>query len=93
MELKEKSNVCYRCGNFIRYYTKGLYQFSITKYGFCNNKSDIVEGTDYCESWKSGHCRLCTSKKASMKVLSEMLMNITAIRQLLQEVDEEKENE
>lgn len=77
--------VCFRCGNFTRYYVKGLYRYSKTKYGFCRTQKKLVTYRDACDRWTSNCAKNLVCKKTSVKVLSELLFQIAGIRQALQE--------
>lgn len=87
---EQKCKVCYKCGYFTRYYTRGLYRFSITKQGFCKKQDRITKSQNRCDNWQSNYKRISASKRTCMKVLAELLMGITAIRQLLQEENEDE---
>lgn len=84
-----KNKLCYRCGRFKGYYTKELSHFERAKLGYCKEYEKIVRNLDCCESWQNGYKRLYSGRKTTMKVLSELLTHITAIRQILQESQEE----
>lgn len=90
---ESKSKECFKCEHFTRYYTRGLYRYSITKQGFCTKQQKIVASRNSCDSWHSNYRRLSTSKRTCMKVLSELLLNIADIRQLFQEEKDENEND
>lgn len=81
---EQKNKECFRCDNFNGYYTKGISHFERTKLGYCMSKRVIVENITSCECWSNNNRRLYISKKTSLKVLSELLLEISGIRQILQ---------
>ncbi len=91
--MEEKKNKkCLYCGNFETYYTKGMRRFERTRYGICMQHNKIVFNDGYCDLWKTSHRRLCFRKRAASRALYEILMDILAIRQIMQENQEEEKN-
>lgn len=86
---KTQNKECFRCEKFNGYYIKGVSFFQRTKLGYCMEKGIIVENANSCEDWCNNNRRLYISKKASLKVLSELLRDISGIRQILQEAQDE----
>ncbi len=91
-EIKKKSKKCLYCGNYEGYYKKGLHRFESIKQGFCVKNNQIVSNKDCCEFWKTSSRRFYLRKKVASRALFEILMDISAIRQILQENQDEGEN-
>ena len=87
-ENEQKGKKCCYCGNFEGYYTKGLRRYDKTKQGFCSEHHKIVENQDCCECWR----RHLVRNRVASRALYEILMDISAIRQIIQENEEEKKN-
>ena len=82
MEKDEQLNKkCYRCFYFERYYTKGAYRFTVSDIGFCKCKKEITYKHNVCESFKKGN-GVRIWKKTCERVLSEMLIDIAAIKEV-----------
>ena len=92
-EEGQKNKECFRCGSFECYYTKGPYRFSKTKHGYCRKKEEIVEKHSTCTNWNSNYRKYYSNKRTSIKVLSELLLEIAAIRQVLQAEQEPDEDD
>ena len=92
MEEEKTNKKCFRCGNFRCYYTKGLYRFSKTSQGYCLEKKEIVDKHGTCSNWNSNYKKFYSSKKQAVKVLRELLLEIAAIRQVLQSEEEQDED-
>lgn len=89
-ETEQKKRQCLHCGLYEPYYTKGLYHFESLKKGYCRKHDKIVEYCDGCEKWRTGIHNDEFRKKVALKALCEILMNLSAIRQILQECQEEE---
>lgn len=89
---EKKNKNCLRCGNFEKYYTKGLYRFESTKHGICRHYNVIVSSNNTCDFWKNNRYRICLRKRAISRALYEILTNISAIRQIIQENQDEGKN-
>ena len=74
---------CYKCRYCDRYYTKGIKQFNKTKFGWCSEKRAITGIHESC-----GRYVLQSKNRRGRKLLdisiSELLMEITEIRKLLE---------
>ena len=90
METKETKKVCYLCRKFKGYYTKEASRFVRAKKGYCYKYGKIVGNQDYCEDWCNGYKKLRSSKVIALKVLSDLLTNISGIKQILLEAEEKK---
>ena len=91
-EKGQKSKKCCYCGNFEGYYTKGLRRYEKSKQGFCSEHRKIVENQDCCECWKKNSKRHSARNRVASRALYEILMDISAIRQIIQENQEENKN-
>ncbi len=91
-ETETKNNKCVYCGYYAGYYTKGPSRFERTKQGYCSLHYDVVDNGYCCEQWKSNRRRFSFRKKVAARALHEILMNISAIRQILQEDREEEKH-
>lgn len=79
---------CYKCGSFLRYYTRGRIQFNETKYGWCGTRLCSVMSTDSCCQFK--HKMRTKNSRDSLRIyLSHLLTEISAIKLLLEEERDE----
>ena len=90
MEEEGKNKSCARCGNFQRYYIKGLRRFEKSEYGYCKQSRQIVCREGSCECWKSAAKGRAVSKRAASRALSEIFSDISALRQIFEEEAEEE---
>ncbi len=88
----KKSTKCVYCEHYEGYYTKGLHCFERTKQGFCKQHNKVVNNGDTCECWETNRHRFYFRKRVISRALYEMLMDISAIRQIIQEEQEERKN-
>lgn len=82
-ENERKSKKCLHCGYYSAYYTKGLRRFESVKKGNCKLKDTIVNSNFGCEQWRSGNRRFYSRIKVTSRALYEILMDISAIRQIM----------
>ena len=92
MEKEVKSKKCLYCGSFEGYYTKSLRRFERTTQGICRRKDETVNKEDSCDFWKAGCRRLYIRKRAVSRALYEILTELSAIRQIIQESQDEGKN-
>lgn len=85
-ELKVKHE-CYNCGNLTRYYTKEYTCFKRADCGYCYERGEIKNNHDTCEKWRNGYGGF-SIKIPTQRVLRELLLQLSAIRQILQEEQE-----
>ena len=88
-ENKPKSKKCQYCGNYEGYYVKGSRQFESLKKGRCCVQDKIVENCDGCEHWRTRGQRSFYRSRDVSKTLYEIVMDLSAIRQILQENQDE----
>lgn len=91
-EEEKKNKKCLCCGNFEGYYTKGLRRFERTKQGFCRQYDKIVNKEDSCECWRTSRRGGSFRKRAATRALYEILIDLSAIRQIMQENQDEEGN-
>lgn len=91
-ENVNKCRKCTYCGNYDRYYVKGLHHFESIRKGYCNKHCKIVANGDSCEYWKTASHKHYLRKRVASRALYEILMDISAIRQILQESQDEEEH-
>ena len=91
-ENQTKRKKCMYCSNYEGYYIKGLRHFESIKKGYCSNHCKIVSNNDGCECWKTRARRYYARKRAVSRALYEILMDISAIRQIMLEDKDEGDN-
>ena len=89
MENEVKNHTCAFCNRFDRYYTKGVKKFNKATCGWCCNQGVIVRYTDTCAqfAWRHYSSR---PRYLTRRYLSDLLDEIAAIRQVIEETDNEK---
>ncbi len=80
---------CHSCYYFSGYYTRGTSRFVRSDVGYCHRHNRIVENRHDCEKWIVGKRRFIVNKNHSLDFLFKMLDDISGIRQILQETEEE----
>ena len=88
--MERKNKACWNCGNFDRFYRKGTYSFSKTNLGRCTVCKKIVESCELCERWRNTFTLMGKRKQLALNILNETLTSIVAIRQILEEENEER---
>lgn len=89
--MEPKNKVCWSCGYYVAYYTKGDIHFFKRNVGFCAKNQKIVEKHEQCECWTRYKYRP-DHKKSAIRALNEILTDLAAIKQILCG-DGEEENE
>ena len=85
----ENKGECYRCRNFIRYYTRGAKQFNQTKFGWCGAKLCTVSNREGCEQYVFK--KPTKKSRETLRIcLSNLLTEISAIRQVLEDENADK---
>ena len=83
---KEK---CSTCRHWDRYYTKGVKRYNKTGCGWCCKKQENVTAHESCEEYvKTYHYR--TSKYAIKRCLNDILTEITSIRTVIEDAEDEE---
>ena len=91
-EKENKCKKCLYCGNYEGYYTKGLRRFESIKKGHCQMSDKIVDHNSGCENWRSSYRKFNFRKRVATRALYEILMDLSTIRQILQESQDEGKN-
>ena len=81
---------CYNCREFQRYYVKGTKRFNKIKLGRCCKKDETVRACDTCDKWKMKSVGDVTW--VAKHTLNNILLDISAIRQIIEERKEEYED-
>lgn len=81
--MENKSNLCYRCKNFERFYIKGNVRFNKTELGRCCVKREIVNYFGGCENYK--HRLKNISRFAARERIDKLLCEITELRCLIED--------
>lgn len=80
---------CLNCGNYYMFYTKVRDHFQKERQGFCDLDKRVVANHEACEKWRNNLWRRKVSRKMCMKTLDMALTNLSEIKQILQEEQEE----
>ena len=86
--MEYKCTECYRCRNFLRYYTKGVKQYNQTKFGWCGVKRGNVSVHEGCEQFV-----LKTRTKKSRMLLGYYLENLLTEISFIRMILEQENNE
>lgn len=81
--MENKSEPCYTCIFFRRYYIKGDTKFIMTKIGYCVQKKKEMVAKEHCEKY----CRKFNLKRNNQilqNTLDTLLAEITTIRQIIE---------
>ncbi|MBQ8229772.1 MAG: hypothetical protein IJZ32_03655 [Clostridia bacterium] len=87
--MEKKKKACWNCGNYCAYYERNFYRFNKTNAGRCSVKKEVVKNTYVCERWRNTFRILSRRKEFTLNVLNDILTDIAAIRQILEEENEE----
>ena len=82
--MARETDKCCKCRYFNRYYVKSNTDFNKIEYGFCLEKRRTVGAHDKCEIYKTKPKRKAPNETA-LRVLSNLLTQISLVRQLLEE--------
>ncbi len=91
--MKEEQKKCGNCKNFCRYYQKGRCGYTKTEMGVCQTTGKIRPYKSRCDAWENGAERAAARLDSSMRLLSDLLTEISAIRHTLEEQEEYREEE
>lgn len=81
---------CFRCINFRKYYTRGVTKFNGTKFGWCSGKAASVVNTDCCDEFHPRRNRPMYMDMLQIQ-LNNLLTDISAVRQIIEEDNDDKE--
>ena len=84
------NNKCGRCRNFDRYYIRGVRRFDKTEFGWCRATGNTVKEQDRCGRFAE-KAEAQKSRQAVEACLNNILADISAVRNILEE--ERQENE
>ena len=82
---------CWNCGNYAAFYRRGGYAFYKTDKGNCTVKNEVIEKNFCCEKWRNTCTLRSQRKELTLRKLNDVLAEIVAIRQILEEDDERRE--
>lgn len=82
--MQEKGK-CYQCKNFDRFYTKGVKRFNKTTLGWCCKKGCEVGSGNSCGDAYAHRAPTTKIKSLTKYYLSDLLTQISAIRELIEE--------
>lgn len=82
--MNEKSQKCFNCRYFKRYYLKEVKEFKKTNYGLCYKNGGTVEYCDECENF-TFKTRTVRDERAVKECLNGLLTELSAIRQIIEE--------
>ena len=92
-ETETNGRRCVLCRYFYRYYTKGIHRFERTDLGICRRRQNIVNKGDGCDCWEFNGRRQYLSKRAAKNMLYEILLELSSVRQIMQELQDEGEDD
>ncbi len=81
--MKNSSNRCVWCKHFDRYFTKGTGVIKKTEYGWCDKNTDSVCAEGYCGKFERKTVDAALRCAINIR-LSDMLTDISAIRQVIE---------
>lgn len=85
--MENKENICSKCRHFDRFYIKGVKRYNAIEYGWCCKKVGITETRDTCDNY-ARKVKSHNSESSIRYVLSDMLTDISEIRCILLDEDE-----
>ncbi|MCH5164670.1 MAG: hypothetical protein J1F36_06615 [Clostridiales bacterium] len=88
-EQEQKTGKCFHCGGFKRFYTKESTYFDPCKIGYCLKQDKLVNAQDSCVKWHK-ICKKSRQKQIATRILKELLLKISAIKQILEEAQNEE---
>ena len=83
--MENKKNVCWNCGNYKAYYTKGFCHFDKKNYGYCSKQQKTVSCHEDCEHYRSNYQSRRFRKTVALRALNDILTHLSEIRQILSE--------
>ena len=90
MELDTKK--CYACKKLRRFYTKGNTRYNKTGFGLCTEKQNIVNAKDSCDKFQFKQRRTIV-RIGAQRYLNDILMQLTALRCIIEEETNEPSEE
>ena len=89
----ENKGKCYRCRHMDRYYTKEEKQFCKTQFGWCRKRQETIRICEACEEFSCKPVRKNKVNGFLAYYLDGLLTQISQIRAILEEKDEEEKND
>lgn len=90
--MTDNKKRCSACRELERYYVKGDKQFNKTDFGWCYKKETSVNIKDCCDDFVQGRIHKRRYNRAGY-YLNELLLQITALRCIIEEHSNEKDKE
>ncbi len=81
----EKKHYCFNCRKYDAFYTKEETRYKITTDGYCSEEGKIKDHKCYCELWCSKPRNRIGLRGSVPRVLRELLYDISALKQILEE--------
>lgn len=88
-EENQSKHRCNICGNFKAFYIMKDSCFEKTGCGLCTKSNQIKDHYETCEQWRFKARRRYGVMRTTMRALHEMTVQLGAISQILQEVNDE----
>lgn len=91
--MENDTEKCFKCVYFQRFYTRGTKKFNSLNLGWCCEKQDVVKNTDICgcNNYKLKKRRSFRSDEMLLYTLNNLMTDISAVRQMLEEECGEKQ--
>lgn len=85
--MNNSPNICRKCKNFERYYTKGAKQFDKSPIGWCYCNRGVVSIDDCCDRF-TVKAKVKMSKYTLRNCLSDLLTELSSLRHVIEADDE-----
>ena len=89
--MKDDKKACWNCANYRALYTKGISCFSKTNNGICGITQTIKDKHEICSCWRNTYSIRTMQRKCTLTALCRIFDELTAIRQILEEQEIEKQ--
>lgn len=86
--MPKQLKACKNCGNFRPYYEKTKKSFIQTNKGRCSVLKEIINEQGFYEEWRNTFTFLSDRKEQVFCALEQVLVDLSAIRQILEEENE-----
>lgn len=91
--MENKCKECYKCRNFNRYYVKRNKEFHKVRFGWCCKKKETQSIHETCENFSYHPTQKRRSYEYLLFDLSNLLDELSAIRNIIEEENRETEEE
>lgn len=88
--MDNNNKKCSNCGSYKAYYTRGINSYNNAFCGFCNKNAGIVKYNEYCANWSKQYNLKRIRQGLRNKVLQKMSEDLSMIRQILEDEQNEK---